>query len=231
MGNVCRRSFACVTEGKFVTELANADPSPDADDDDDEGSVTRIIRRMQKGDGDGAELLWERFYVRLKYLMKDRLRDRLHLVADEEDMALESLAEMFRGLLEGKYPSLDSRESFWRLLVTVSTRNVLDEINRANRQKRGSGRVYHESAFESSSEHSTALFEQIASSTKAPDVQLMITERCTTMLESLTDKSLQAIAIMKTSGATNQEIADSLQIGLRSVERKLAEIRTCWTNP
>ena len=118
MGNVCRRSFACVTEGKFVTELANADPSPDADDDDDEGSVTRIIRRMQKGDGDGAELLWERFYVRLKYLMKDRLRDRLHLVADEEDMALESLAEMFRGLLEGKYPSLDSRESFWRLLVT-----------------------------------------------------------------------------------------------------------------
>ena len=51
------------------------------------------------------------------------------------------------------------------------------------------------------------------------------------MLESLTDKSLQAIAIMKTSGATNQEIADSLQIGLRSVERKLAEIRTCWTNP
>ena len=185
----------------------------------------------KKGDGDGAELLWERFYVRLKYLMKDRLRDRLHLVADEEDMALESLAEMFRGLLEGKYPSLDSRESFWRLLVTVSTRNVLDEINRANRQKRGSGRVYHESAFESSSEHSTALFEQIASSTKAPDVQLMITERCTTMLESLTDKSLQAIAIMKTSGATNQEIADSLQIGLRSVERKLAEIRTCWTNP
>ena len=107
------------------------------EDDDDEGSVTRIIRRMQKGDGDGAALLWERFYVRLKYLMKDRLRDQLHPVADEEDVALESLAEMFKGLLDGKYPSLDSRESFWRLLVTVSSRNVLDEINRENRQKRG----------------------------------------------------------------------------------------------
>lgn len=74
------------------------------------------------------------------------------------------------------------------------------------------------------------MFEQIASSTQAPDVQLMITERSTALLESLTDKSLQAIAIMKTSRATNQEVADALQIGLRSVERKLAEIRTCWTN-
>jgi FixJ family two-component response regulator len=35
---------------------------------------------------------------------------------------------------------------------------------------------------------------------------------------------------MKTSGATNQEVADSLQIGLRSVERKLAEIRSRWKN-
>jgi RNA polymerase sigma factor (sigma-70 family) len=213
-----------------VTKSPNQEHGTAPGDDHDEGSVTLIIRQMQKGDGNGAEQLWQRFYVRLKYLMKDRLRDQLHQVADEEDVALESLAEMFRGLVEGKYPSLDSRESFWRLLVTVASRNVLDEINRENRQKRGSGRVYHESAFSSPSDDSTALFEQIASSTQAPDVQLMITERCTSLLESLTDKSLQAIALMKTSGATNQEVADSLQIGLRSVERKLAEIRSRWKN-
>ncbi len=210
-----------------MTESANQHQNPQPDD-DDEGSVTRVIRRMQKGDGAGADMLWERFYVRLKYLIKERLRDQLRPVADEEDVALESLAEMFRGLLEGKYPSLDSRDAFWRLLVTVASRNVIDEINRENRQKRGSGRVYHESAFESRSENSAALFEQIASSTQAPDVQMMVAEQCTLLLESLIDKSLQAIAVMKTSGATNQEIADTLGIGLRSVERKLAEIRECW---
>ncbi|MCP4508123.1 MAG: hypothetical protein GY903_34490 [Fuerstiella sp.] len=211
-----------------MTESANFDEDLQLDD-DDEGSVTRAIRRMQKGDKEGANLLWERFYVRLKYLIKERLRHQIRPIADEEDVALDSLAEMFRGLLDGKYPSLDSREAFWRLLVTVGSRNVIDEINRENRQKRGAGRVYHETAFESPSEDSSALFEQIASSTEAPDVQVMIAERCTALLESLTDKSLQAIAVMKTSGSTNQEIADSLEIGLRSVERKLAEIRGCWT--
>lgn len=209
-----------------MTNSGIADSS--SEDVDDEGSITRVIRQMQQGDDDGAAYLWHRFYVRLKYLVKDRLRSQLGALSDEEDVALESLGELFRGLLEGKYPSLDNREAFWRLLVTVATRNVIDEINRENRLKRGAGRVFHESAFASLDDESAALFEQIASSVEAPDVQMMITERCTQLLESLTDEHLQAIAIMKTAGSTNQEIADSLGLSLRSVERRLAEIRRCW---
>lgn len=200
------------------------------DDFDDEGSITRVIRRMQNGDQDGAAYLWQRFYLRLKYLVKDRLRSQLGSLSDEEDLALDSLSEMFKGLLDGKYPSLDNREEFWRLLVTVASRNVIDEINRENRLKRGGGKVFHESAFSSLHDENAALFEQIASTVEAPDVQLMITERCTELLESLTDEGLQAIAIMKTAGSTNQEVADALGLSLRSVERRLAEIRQCWSN-
>lgn len=206
------------------TRIGNAS----SDELEDEGSITRVIRQMQQGDGDGATYLWHRFFVRLKYLVKDRLRSQLGALSDEEDVALDSLSEMFRGLLDGKYPSLDNREAFWRLLVTVATRNVIDEINRENRLKRGAGRVFHESAFTSIDDESAALFEQIASSVEAPDVQMMITERCTELLESLGHDQLQAIAIMKTAGSTNQEIADSLGLSLRSVERRLAEIRQCW---
>ncbi|APZ92497.1 ECF-type sigma factor [Fuerstiella marisgermanici] len=201
---------------------------PPQDDPDDEGSITRIIRRMQSGDEDGADFLWKRFYARLKFLVKNRLRSQMRGVSDEEDVALESISELFRGLLDGKYPSLHNREAFWRLLVTVATRNVIDEINRENRLKRGAGKVYHESAFDSSEGSRTALFERIASSTQAPDMQLMITERCTELLESLTDTNLQAIAVMKTAGSTNHEIAESLGLSLRSVERRLADIRQCW---
>ena len=196
---------------------------------EDEGSITRVIRRMQSGDEEGADLLWQRFYIRLTLLVKDRLRSQLGALSDEEDLALESLTELFRGLLDGKYPSLDNREAFWRLLVTVATRNVIDEINRENRQKRGAGRVYHESAFGDVNSDDPAFFEQIASTTQTPDVQLMITERCTDLLESLTNESLQAIAIMKTAGSTNHEIGTALGLSLRSVERRLAEIRRCWS--
>lgn len=202
---------------------------PSGDNLEDEGSVTHVIRRMQNGDRDGADFLWHRFYIRLKYLVRERLRSRLGTLSDEEDVALESLSELFRGLLDGKYPALDNRKAFWRLLVTVASRNVIDEISRENRLKRGAGKVYHESSFRTR-EDQGALFEKMPSSAEPPDIKLMVAERCTALLESLADSDLQAIAVMKTAGSTNQEIAESLGLSLRSVERRLAEIRRCWSD-
>ena len=195
---------------------------------DEEGSVTRIIRRMQSGDANGADLLWNRFYARLKHLVKDRLHSRLQAVSDEEDVALDTLAELFQGLLNGKYPGLDNRRSVWRLLVTVASRNVLDEIKKGQRLKRGGGRVYNESALNGDDDQNAGVFARMPSSGDAPDVQVMIAERCTEMLESLEDETLQAIALLKTSGSSNQEVADALGLSLRSVERRLQEIRARW---
>lgn len=211
----------------------NAKKFPDPDDfddfdEDDEGSVTRIIRRMQSGNADGAEVLWERFYARLTYLAKNRLGMQRKSLADEEDVALESLSELFRGLLEGKYAGLENRDSLWRLLVTVACRNVADEVNKENRQKRGGGQVFRETEFEGPD--NVAFFDNIASSIKSPDVQVMITERCAELLESLEDGQLQAIAVMKTAGSSNKEVGDALDLSLRTVERKLAEIRDRWSS-
>ena len=207
-------------------DLTMAEPYYSADD--DEGSISRVIRRMKQGDETGAPLLWDRFYTRLRFLVRERLHTQLQAVADEEDVALDSLSELFRGLLNGQYPGLDNRESLWRLLVTVSTRNVMDEVARERRLKRGGGRVYHESAFQRGDETISPLFDRIASPDAAPDVQVMIAERCTELLESLKDEQLQAIAIMKTAGTSNQEVADSIGISLRSVERRLGQIREIW---
>ena len=196
---------------------------------DDEGSVTRVIRQMQRGNRDGADLLWERFFLRLKLLVRDRFRSR-HGISDEEDLALESLGELFQGLMAGKYPSLKNRDEFWRLLVTVASRNVVDQINKERRQKRGGGRVFHESAFGNARGNNEALFEQIAAETETPEVQLMVSERCAELLESLRDPELQAIAVMRVAGSTNQEIADAMGVSLRSIERRLAEIRQYWSS-
>lgn len=193
----------------------------------EEGSVSRVIRQMKDGDASNADLIWERFFDRICFLVRDRLHSQLKAVADEEDVALQSLLELFRGLLDGNYPDLNDRDSLWRLLVTVSSRNVIDQVKSESRQKRGSGRVVHESSFQDT-ESASALFEGLPSNAITPDVQLMITERCAQMLESLQDEQLQAIAVMKTAGSGNQEIAGALQISLRSVERRLAQIRTIW---
>jgi transposase len=44
-----------------------------------------------------------------------------------------------------------------------------------------------------------------------------------------TDESLRVVALLKLEGHSNEEIAKSLDCGLRTVERKLEVIRKRWT--
>ncbi|MEZ6058763.1 MAG: ECF-type sigma factor [Planctomycetaceae bacterium] len=201
------------------------------DDQLDEGSVTFNIRMMRKGDKSSADFLWARFSRRLELLVKTRLHPRHRHVSDEEDVVLESLTELFRGLLDGKYSELFDRNDFWRLLVTVASRNVIDHVNHEKRQKRGGGHVRNESALTGGKHGGSqmSLLEQVESDCPPPDMQLMITEHCTALLESLNNDELRTIAIEKAAGATNQEVADTLGISLRSVERRVAEIRELWS--
>lgn len=205
-------------------------PAAQIPDADDEGSVTIVIRKMKAGDERGADLLWQRFHDRIKTLVRSRLHPAHSQIADEEDVALESLAELFRGLLKGKFQDLSNRNDFWRLLVTVATRNVIDQVNREKTQKRGGGRVHNETAIRSeTSVHSTQLFDRIPSTIPTPEAQSMITENVARLLESLKDGELQTIALMKAAGSNNQEVSDQMGISLRSVERRLREIRERWS--
>ena len=49
------------------------------------------------------------------------------------------------------------------------------------------------------------------------------------MLGKLDEPMLRRIAELKLEGFSNSEIAEQLEIGLRSVERKLKHIRTIWS--
>jgi DNA-directed RNA polymerase specialized sigma24 family protein len=50
------------------------------------------------------------------------------------------------------------------------------------------------------------------------------------LLASLDDDTLKSIAVWKTEGYTNEEIAAQLGVVLRTVERKVHAIRKRWTN-
>src|SRR5262249_3320821 len=54
----------------------------------DEGSITRCITLLKRGDRDGAQVLWERYISRLVGLARTRLRGTPRRAAAEEDVAL-----------------------------------------------------------------------------------------------------------------------------------------------
>ena len=51
---------------------------------------------------------------------------------------------------------------------------------------------------------------------------------CRELLSRLADETLERIAVLRLEGCTNQEIGEQLGIAERSVERKLARIRSIW---
>ncbi len=61
-----------------------------------------------------------------------------------------------------------------------------------------------------------------------PLMATLLVEAFRERLRALDNHTLQAIALAKLNGNSNQEIAEQLGLGLRSVERKLGLIRSIW---
>ena len=199
------------------------------------GSVTYWIERLKAGDPAAAQKLWEGYFRRLVGLARVRLRAAPRRAADEEDVALSAFDSFCRGAGEGRFPRLSDRDDLWQVLVLLTARKASNLARRERRQRRGGGKVQNASALpdDDSAEEGSALARLLG---REPDPQFAaeVAEECRHLLGRLGDATLQAIAVWKMEGHTNEEIAAKLGRSHRTVERKLRLIRSIWedeTNP
>ena len=61
-----------------------------------------------------------------------------------------------------------------------------------------------------------------------PDDAAELADQLETLFERLNDETLRVIAFQKLQGLTSEEIAASLDISTRTVDRKLQLIRATW---
>src|SRR5262245_19242535 len=139
---------------------------------DDSGSVTHWLGALKGGDLDAAQPLWERYFARLVRLAQARLRTRRGPGAaeDEEDAALSAFNSFCRVATEGRFPRLDDRDDLWRLLIAITERKAADQLRRAQRLKRGGGRVHTESDLAAGPPHDQAAgLDRIAGPQPTPE--------------------------------------------------------------
>jgi DNA-directed RNA polymerase specialized sigma24 family protein len=181
-----------------------------------EGSISRWLGRLRAGDQQAAAGLWERYFERLVEVAHGKLRDAPRRVADEEDVALSAFDSLCRGVERGRFPELLDRDSLWRLLVVITARKAAHLKRDAGRQKRGGGA------------NEEADLAQILDAGPTPEFAAQLAEEHGRLLDGLGDEELRAVALWKMEGHTNEEIANRLSCGLRSVGRKLRIIRSIW---
>ena len=196
---------------------------------DGENSVTQWVSDLKAGDrGEAARLLWERYFERLARLAQARLRAGARGPADGEDVALSVFDSFFRGAAAGRFPELGNRDDLWRLLVTITARKAHNQRRDEGRQKRGGGRVVGEGALAGADPVGDDFLAQVVGNEPTPEFAAMVADEYRRLFGSLADESLRVVALLKLEGHSNEEIAGSLDCGLRTVERKLDVIRKRW---
>ncbi|HTM52946.1 MAG TPA: ECF-type sigma factor [Pirellulales bacterium] len=192
--------------------------------------VMQEIERLRAGDPLAAQSLWERYFEKLASLARGKLVSIPRRAADEEDVALSALESFYRGVANDRFPRLDDRFDLWKVLVTITTRKATAQRRRHFADKRGGGGVRGESVFAGAAGDSQprAGIDAMAHDEPTPELAAMLAEDCAGLLARL-DERQRPIALLKMENYTNQEIAEQLDIALRTVERRLEQIRELWS--
>ena len=189
-------------------------------------SVTIWLGRLEEGDSQAAQQLWQRYYAQLVALARNKLGHAPRGMMDEDDAVQSAFDSFYRGVEKGRFPQLTDRGDLWQVLVMLTARKAINQRKHVGRQKRGGGKVRGESVLrDPDGANDERGLEQGGGAEPTPDFAAEVAEEFRGLLDRLDDHALRLIAFFKFEGRTNAEIATSLDCSVRAVERKLRLIR------
>jgi DNA-directed RNA polymerase specialized sigma24 family protein len=189
--------------------------------------VSLWIRQLESGQSAAAQPLWEHFCQKLMQLAGQKLSSKLRRSYDEEDAALSAFHSLCRVISERRQADLGDRDNLWRLLVTITERKVNTRLRHEIREKRDIRRTVGESCLISSDEKSGGI-ASLPDREPTPEFAAEFADICGAMLDALGDETLKEVAQQRLKNYDPDEIAKTLRLSRRTVERKLLIIRGRW---
>ena len=191
-----------------------------------EQEITVWLNQLHEQPDDAMQQLWQTYYAKLVHYARNKLRAMPRRILDEEDVAVSAINSFFHAAQAQRFPQLNDREDLWKILLTITARKASHAIRDNTAQKRGGGSVRGESVFVKASADGGQGIELMAEPTE--EFGNLFASELMDQLDSLGDDRLREIAAKKLEGFTNAEIAEQLDCAVRTIERKLGRIRTCW---
>jgi hypothetical protein len=169
-----------------------------------------------------AQALWDRLVHQIKAHAGKKLGGFPRRAFSETDVANSGFNSFCQGVLESRFPKLDNKDDLWKVLGTILARKARDRVRAETTEKRrdkDKGPTRGDSALTKPGDSASGGgFDGVEGPATRPDNGLEFEE----MLSYLDrhDPILRDMALLIALSMTNKEIANKLDMSLRSVERK-----------
>lgn len=185
-------------------------------------SITLWLQKLKTGNSDEAlSRLWAVYFEKL-VRQAQRWAQTQRAIADGEDAALDAFDSFVRAVEHQRFPRLDDRHDLWRILLSLTRRKVIDQIERELTEKRGGGTIIQVSALAGSEQEPTP---EALSREPNPREAALLAEQMAVFLKKLGSPEFRQIATWRLEGYSNAEIATKIGRVESTVERKLKTIR------
>lgn len=170
------------------------------------GEVTRLLGAWRSGDAAAPDTLLNLVYQELKGIAAHRLARLGAQVIAPTELVNEAMVRLLSHTLDAQ-----NREHFFRIVATAIRYTLVDTVRRQQADKRGGGAVAI----------TLSGVELWASSSTAAGEQWLEVEEALRMLEQHDPRACRIVELAFLVGLSQQEIANTLAISLRTVEREL----------
>ena len=170
-----------------------------------------------------APLLRDQVLDRLLPLAKAKLSSRSQRLIDEEDVLISVFDRFFVAAKAGRFGELNNRTDLWQILLMLTERKVIDQYRRDSADKRGSVQTHTEAELPLTLDS----LQELADKHPSPEMVSTFNDSLDWAINRLGNKT-RDVALLRLEGYSNREIAQKLDIGLSTVERKLRVIREVW---
>ena len=178
-------------------------------------SGEELIQCWKGGNHRAADVLAQRYWLRLVALVAGKLNQRFRASTDPEDIVQSALGSFFDAAADSRIQVSNSL-SLWRLLAAFARRKMSKTIEKHEAVKRGGGKtqVSLASAEQTQADSFSDLSKQESAATKLFDI-----------LNTELPDNLQSVLHGLLAGQSQKEIAAELKVDERTVRRRVAELR------
>lgn len=190
-------------------------------------SVSRHIPGLIAGESLATQEVWRRYYASLVALAHRKLRGCPRRVLDEDDVVQVAFENFFRQVQQGRFARLEDRDDLWQILAMLVDRRAKDQFRKMTSEKNGNGLVRGDSINQNSGQ--APVIDAAPDRIPTDQQAIEFAEQVELRLGQLKLAAHRKVALLKMARYTNQEIADEIDVSLRTVERMLEAIRDQWS--